>query len=135
MIFISSIDEEFPYSEAEILYEENRAYLKETEHLDFKTVLNHANGNMWAIIVNDLFIGIIYFSQIGEKWFLSGFSKRKVKKYVSEAINRLCELYYEHWKISEIYAETPHKHAKSALLNAGFKEISQNLYRRLKNVK
>ena len=129
MIFIQQNTNEFPFEQAKNLYDENRKYL--FQDLDFETLYKKTNGNLWAVIDNGL-IGIIYFHFKKNKWFLSGFSHRKMRKYIADAINGMCQTYFEHWNITEIYSETEYKHAKIALLRAGFKKISSNIFRKEK---
>lgn len=129
MIFIQQNTVNFPFDEAKILYEENREYM--FQEFDFETLYNKTHGNLWAVVGNEL-IGIIYFGYKNNKWFLSGFSKRKKFKHIVGAINGVCDIHFNRWGITEIYSETEHKHAKFALLRAGFKQISTNIYRKEK---
>jgi len=130
MIFVQQNTKDFPFEAAKALYEENREYL--FHDLDFDTLYKKTNGNLWAIVDKEL-IAIVYFHFIDGKWFFNGFTKRKKYKYVKKIITQMCEKYFKRWNITEIYSKTPYRHAKFALLRAGFKQISSDIYRKEKD--
>lgn len=129
MYFISTNSKDFPWQQAERLYNENKKYFLPLD-ITFEELANWANGNLWATIEDDLFIGLIYFDFKDNKWFLNGCSERKMFKYISKAINELCTLYFEQTDV--IYSETEHTHAKIALKRAGFIQIHPNIFRKEK---
>ena len=126
MILYSSNDINFPYKACEILYNENKKYLSQLD-IPFARLIECLLGNFWAVCDDDNnLMGCLYFeTRFNNKWFISGFSARKVTKYVSEAIHTLIK----HYGKKRVYSETPHRHAKIALLRAGFKKIMYNIYK------
>lgn len=127
MYFVSTNSENFPFKQAEMLYNENKKYFLPLD-ISFKEHSRRLNGNLWATIADCQFLGLIFFEWKNGKLFLSGCSKRKMFKYVSKAIIGLCELYFEQTNL--IYSETEHKWAKQALKRAGFLQISDNLFKK-----
>ena len=125
MILYSSLDINFPYKACERLYNENKEY--NISSLEFDALVKALKGNFWAVCDdNDNLMGCLYFEiRFNNKWFISGFSARKVTKHVSEAIHILIK----HYNKKKVYSETPHRHAKIALLRAGFKKIMYNIYK------
>ena len=125
MILISSNDINFPYRACERLYNENKKY--NISSLEFGDLIEALKGNFWAVCDdNNNLMGCLYFeTRFNNKWFISGFSCRKVYKYVVEAIHTLIG----HYKFDKVYSETPHRHARIALLRAGFKKIRYNIYK------
>ena len=121
MIIYSSLDENYPRNDAERLYNENKKYFPLFD-LTYQELEQKLKGHLWAITVNNELYGVIYFEFKDNKWFLSGFSKRKVYKYVVEAIHRLCTHYFNLYNIHTIYSETTFRHAEIALKRAGFKK-------------
>jgi len=127
MIFISTNSDKFPYVDAEKLYVDNKKYFLPLD-ISFNQLIQGLHGNLWACFEDNKFIGCIYFELKENKWYLSGFSKRKMYKYIPYAINGLCELYFKDQAITEIYSDTAHRHAQYALKRAGFIQIGFNLY-------
>lgn len=127
MYFISTNSRDFPWEQAERLYNDNKKYFLPQDR-SFKELAKWANGNCWATIADNQFIGLIYFEIKGGNWFMSGCSERKMFKYITQAITELCELYFE--QTDTIYSETDHKHAEMALKRAGFKHYKDNIYRK-----
>lgn len=127
MYFISTNSKDFPFEQAERLYNENKKYFLPLD-ITFKEIVKSLNGNLWATIADNQFIGLIYFELKDNKWFLSGCSERKMFKYISEAITGLCELYFN--QTDTIYSETDFTHAKLALQRAGFINIHTNIFRK-----
>ena len=127
MIFLSTNSKDFPFDEAKILYNENKKYFLPLD-ITFEELCNNLNGNLWATIADNQFIGLIYFELKQNKWFMSGCSNRKMFKYITKAITGLCELYFG--QTDTIYSETDFKHAGEALKRAGFKHIHSNIYRK-----
>ena len=125
MILISSNDITFPYKACERLYNENKEY--NISSLEFDKLIEALKGHFWAVCDDkDILMGCLYFEiRFNNKWFISGFSCRKVYKYVVEAIHTLIG----HYKLDKVYSETPHRHARLALLRAGFKKIKYNIYK------
>lgn len=128
MNYLSTNSKKFPFTEAEKLYNENKKYFLRNYDMKFEDFCESLNGNLWACMLDNKFLGAIYFDLRPQGWFLSGFAKRKVIEYVSEAINDLCNHYFNDWRISAIYADTNFRHAKFALLRAGFKQLKTDLY-------
>ena len=126
MIYLSTNSKEFPFKEAEQLYEDNKKYFLPLD-IPFMELSEGLNGNFWSCFKDGVFIGCIYFELKDDKWFLSGFSKRKTYKYISEAIRGLCKLYFG--QVDTIYSETPFTHAQRALKRAGFQQIDKDLFR------
>lgn len=129
MIFINTNNKAFPWEIAEQLYEDNKKYFLPLD-ISFEQLAQGLQGNLWAVNVDNIFSGCIYLEVIDGKWYLSGFSKRKMFKHVPDAINALCGLYAARYRLKEIYSETSHKHAKLALLRAGFLQVDTNLFRK-----
>ena len=124
MILISSNDINFPYWACERLYDENKEY--NISNLEFGGLIKALGGNFWAVCDdNNNLMGCLYFETRNKKWFISGFSVRGVTIHVAPAIHRLIE----HYGKRKVYSETPHRHAKIALLRAGFKKIMYNIYK------
>jgi len=125
MILISSNDINFPYSACERLYNENKEY--NISSLNFGDLIEALKGNFWAVCDdNDNLMGCLYFEiRFKDKWFISGFSRRKVTQHVVNAIHTLIN----HYDKKKVYSETPHRHARIALLRAGFKKIRYNIYK------
>ena len=124
MIYYSSLDAEFPYKQCEDLYEVNDEYLFKNK-LSFKELIDALKGNFWAVCNDEnSLVGCIYFEIKNEKWHLSGFSKRKVTKYVKEAIDTLIN----HYGFKELYSIPEYKQATYSLLRCGFEKIGYNLY-------
>ncbi len=125
MILYSSLDNNFPYRACERLYNENKEY--NISSLEFGDLIEALKGNFWAVCDdNDNLMGCLYFEiRFKDKWFISGFSRRKVTQHVVNAIHTLIE----HYGKKKVYSETPHRHAKIALLRAGFKKIRYNIYK------
>ena len=125
MILISSNDINFPYKACERLYNENNEY--NISSLNFGDLIEALKGNFWAVCDdNENLMGCLYFEiRFNNKWFISGFSARKVTKHVVNAIHILIK----HYGKRKVYSETPHRHAKIALLRAGFKKIMYNIYK------
>ena len=125
MILISSNDINFPYKACERLYNENKEY--NISSLEFDALVKALKGNFWAVCDdnNNVVGGLCFETKYNNKWFISGFSTRKVTKYVSEAIHTLIK----HYGKKRVYSETPHRHARIALLRAGFKKIMYNIYK------
>lgn len=132
MFYISTNSKDFPMEEARKLYEDNKKYFLPLD-ISFEELIEGLQGNLWAVIVDNTFIGCIYFEQRQGKWFLSGVSKRKQYKHIPQAIEGLCKLYFE--QTDTIYSETEHKHAKEALKRANFIQIKENLFRLSKSHK
>ena len=126
MILISSNDINFPYRACERLYNENKEYLLPLD-ITFDKLIECLRGNFWAVCDdNNNLMGCLYFEiRFNNKWFISGFSARKVTAHVVNAIHTLIE----HYGKKKVYSETPHRHAKIALLRAGFKKIRYNIYK------
>ena len=125
MILYSSLDINFPYKACERLYNENKKY--NISSLEFNELVNALKGNFWAVCDdNNNLMGCLYFeTRFNNKWFISGFSVRGVTVHVAPAIHILIE----HYGKKKVYSETPHRHAKIALLRAGFKKIRYNIYK------
>ena len=124
MILISSNDINFPYNACEKLYNENKEY--NISSLPFKGLVEALKGNFWAVCDdNNKLMGCLYFETRNKKWFISGFSVRGVTVHVAPAIHTLIE----HYGKKRVYSQTPHRHAKIALLRAGFKKIMYNIYK------
>ena len=125
MILYSSLDNNFPYGACESLYNENKKY--HISDLEFGALVEALKGNFWAVCddKNNL-MGCLYFEiRYKDKWFISGFSTRGVTVHVAPAIHILIK----HYGKRKVYSETPHRHAKIALLRAGFKKIRYNIYK------
>ena len=127
MYFISTNSKDFPWEQAKILYNSNKKYFLPLD-ITFEELCKGLNNNLWATIADNQFIGLIYFELKENKWFMSGVSERKMLKYITEAINGLCELYFE--QTNAIYSETDFTHSKLALKRAGFKHFKENIYRK-----
>ena len=124
MILISSNDINFPYKACERLYDENKEY--NISSLEFDKLIACLGGNFWAVCDNNNnLMGCLYFETRNKKWFISGFSVRGVTVHVTPAIHILIE----HYGKKKVYSETPHRHARIALLRAGFKKIMYNIYK------
>ena len=125
MILYSSLDNNFPYKACERLYNENKEY--NISSLEFDKLIECLLGNFWAVCDDDNnLMGCLYFeTRFNNKWFISGFSVRGVTVHVAPAIHILIE----HYGKKKVYSETPHRHAKIALLRAGFKKIRYNIYK------
>ena len=124
MILISSNDINFPYRACEGLYNENKEY--NVSSLEFDKLIVCLGGNFWAVCDNNNnLMGCLYFETRNRKWFISGFSVRGVTVHVAPAIHCLIE----HYGKRKVYSETPHRHARIALLRAGFKKIRYNIYK------
>ena len=124
MILISSNDINFPYNACERLYNENKEY--NISSLEFAPLVEALKGNFWAVCDdNNNLMGCLYFETRNKKWFISGFSVRGVTIHVAPAIHILIK----HYGKRKVYSETPHRHAKIALLRAGFKKIRYNIYK------
>ena len=125
MILYSSNDINFPYKACEKLYNENKKYLSQLD-IPFARLIECLLGNFWAVCDdNDKLMGCLYFETRNKKWFISGFSVRGVTVHVTPAIHCLIK----HYGKKRVYSETPHRHAKIALLRAGFKKIMYNIYK------
>ena len=126
MILYSSNDINFPYKACERLYNENKKYLLPLD-ITFDKLIECLRGNFWAVCDdNNNLMGCLYFEiRFNNKWFISGFSARKVTAHVVNAIHTLIE----HYGKKKVYSETPHRHARIALLRAGFKKIRYNIYK------
>ena len=125
MILISSNDINFPYGACEGLYKANKQY--NIANVEFDKLIECLQGNFWAVCSpsNEL-MGCLYFElRYKNKWFISGFSVRGVTVHVTPAIHCLIE----HYGIKKVYSETPHRHARLALLRTGFKKIRYNIYK------
>ena len=124
MILISSNDINFPYRACERLYNENKEY--NISSLEFDKLIEALQGNFWAVCDdNEKLMGCLYFETRNRKWFISGFSVRGVTVHVAPAIHILIE----HYGNRKVYSQTPHRHARIALLRAGFKKIMYNIYK------
>ena len=124
MILISSNDINFPYRACERLYNENKEY--NISSLSFGDLIKALGGNFWAVCDdNNNLMGCLYFETRNKKWFISGFSVRGVTVHVTPAIHCLIK----HYGKRKVYSETPHRHARIALLRAGFKKIMYNIYK------
>ena len=124
MILISSNDINFPYRACEGLYNENKEY--NISSLEFGDLIKALGGNFWAVCDdNNNLMGCLYFETRNKKWFISGFSVRGVTVHVAPAIHCLIK----HYDKRKVYSETPHRHARIALLRAGFKKIRYNIYK------
>ena len=124
MILISSNDINFPYLACERLYNENKEY--NISSLEFNKLIECLGGNFWAVCDdNNNLMGCLYFETRNRKWFISGFSVRGVTIHVAPAIHILIK----HYGKKKVYSETPHRHARIALLRAGFKKIMYNIYK------
>ena len=125
MILYSSNDINFPYNACERLYNENKKYLSQLD-IPFARLIECLLGNFWAVCDDDNnLMGCLYFETRNKKWFISGFSVRGVTVHVAPAIHILIE----HYGKKKVYSETPHRHARIALLRAGFKKIRYNIYK------
>ena len=124
MILISSNDINFPYRACERLYNENKEYLLPLD-ITFDKLIECLSGNFWAVCDdNEKLMGCLYFeTRFNNKWFISGFSVRGATIYVTPSIHCLIK----HYGKKKVYSETPHRHAKIALLRAGFKKIRYNI--------
>ena len=125
MILISSNDINFPYWACERLYNENKEY--NISSLEFDKLIEALKGHFWAVCDdNENLMGCLYFEiRFNNKWFISGFSVRGVTVHVAPAIHILIK----HYGKKKVYSETPHRHARIALLRAGFKKIMYNIYK------
>ena len=124
MILISSNDINFPYRACERLYNENKEY--NISSLEFGALVDALKGNFWAVCDdNNNLMGCLYFETRNRKWFISGFSVRGVTVHVAPAIHILIK----HYGKKKVYSETPHRHARIALMRAGFKKIRYNIYK------
>ena len=127
MYFISTNSKDFPFEQAKTLYNANKKYFLPLD-ITFEALCKSLNGNLWGVMIENNLAGLIYFEFKEGKWFLSGCSQRKQFKHVAEAINGLCELYFE--QTDAIYSETDFTHSKLALKRAGFKHYKDNIYRK-----
>ena len=124
MILISSNDINFPYGACERLYNENKKY--NISSLEFDKLIECLGGNFWAVCDDkENLMGCLYFETRNKKWFISGFATRGVTVHVAPAIHILIK----HYGKRKVYSETPHRHARIALLRAGFKKIMYNIYK------
>lgn len=124
MILISSNDINFPYNACERLYNENKEY--NISSLEFDKLIEALKGNFWAVCDNNnKLMGCLYFELKKNEWFISGFSCRKVRKFVVDAIHTIIN----HYGHKKVLSETPHRHAAIALLRAGFEKIGYNIYK------
>ena len=125
MILISSNDINFPHRACERLYDDNKDYLLPLD-ITFDKLIECLQGNFWAVCDdNENLMGCLYFETRNKKWFISGFSVRGVTVHVAPAIHILIK----HYGKKKVYSETPHRHARIALLRAGFKKIMYNIYK------
>lgn len=85
------------------------------------------NPHIYCFYLENVLYGCIFFTEESGKLFIHGFSKPKIYRDVIDAIKIVCNHYKQ-----DIYCRTKIKSAIYAILKAGFKKISENLYRRLK---
>ncbi|MCQ2957303.1 MAG: hypothetical protein MJ180_00200 [Candidatus Gastranaerophilales bacterium] len=73
--------------------------------------------------VSNIPLGAIYIEEKDKEYFLNGFSKRSNLENVIIAIETVCNAFKKN-----MYSQTPFKHARYALAQAGFEHYKDDIY-------
>lgn len=118
-VFIPT-DSKFNYSECKKLFEDNQHLIEDFSSFD--EVINQTF--FYSFIVDNQFIGCIYYYEINDKLYVNAVAYRK-----THLINIECFKKSLTWWNCDIYARTHHKTAIYTILKCGFKKIKSNLYK------
>lgn len=118
-VFIPT-DSNFNYSECKKLFEDNQHLIEDFSNFD--EVINQTF--FYSFIVDNQFIGCIYYYEINDKLYVNAVAYRK-----THLINIECFKKSLTWWNCDIYARTHHKTAIYTILKCGFKKIKSNLYK------
>lgn len=118
-VFIPT-DSKFNYSECKKLFEDNQHLIEDFSNFD--EVINQTF--FYSFIVDNQFIGCIYYYEINDKLYVNAVAYRK-----THLINMECFKKSLTWWNCDIYARTHHKTAIYTILKCGFKKIKSNLYK------
>lgn len=118
-VFIPT-DSNFNYSECKKLFEDNQHLIEDFSNFD--EVINQTF--FYSFIVDNQFIGCIYYYEINDKLYVNAVAYRK-----THLINIECFKKSLTWWNCDIYARTHHKTAIYTILKCGFKKIKNNLYK------
>lgn len=110
----------FNYSECKKLFEDNQHLIEDFSSFD--EVINQTF--FYSFIVDNQFIGCIYYYEIDNKLYVNAVAYRK-----THLINIECFKKSLTWWNCDIYARTHHKTAIYTILKCGFKKIDNNLYK------
>lgn len=110
----------FNYSECKKLFEDNQHLIEDFSSFD--EVINQTF--FYSFIVDNQFIGCIYYYEIDNKLYVNAVAYRK-----THLINIECFKKSLTWWNCDIYARTHHKTAIYTILKCGFKKIGKNLYK------
>ena len=122
--FCSSLCNDFPFEEAELLYEETKKATKCT--LSMKEQIERCKDNFFAGYFINEFKGIVYLHDWEQKdnkfisCFLSGFAKRKCHLHIIEAVKILCDAIIVKHDLKCIYTKPSNLAAKICDLRIGF---------------
>ncbi len=122
-VFIPT-DTNFNYSECKKLFEDNQQLIEDFSSFD--EVINQTF--FYSFIVDNQFIGCIYYYEIDNKLYVNAVAYRK-----THLINIECFKKSLTWWNCDIYARTHHKTAIYTILKCGFKKIGKNLYKYRRN--
>ncbi len=122
-VFIPT-DTNFNYSECKKLFEANQQLIDDFSSFD--EVINQTF--FYSFIVDNQFIGCIYYYEIDNKLYVNAVAYRK-----THLINIECFKKSLTWWNCDIYARTHHKTAIYTILKCGFKKTGKNLYKYRRN--
>ena len=109
----------FNYFECKKMYEDNQHLIG--DDVDFDNVILHTF--FYSFIVDNKFIGCIYYYEQDDKLFVNVVANRK-----THLINLECFKKSLGWWNCDIYARSHNKTAIYGMLKCGFKKIGENLY-------
>ena len=102
-----------------LLYEKVQDKIGDDNSFDF--IRDHTLFYMF--VFNNKLVGGIYYYIKDEKWYMNGFSNRKMF-----GANVECIKLSTTWFSSDIYAEAMNRASAICLLRAGFKRLHKNLF-------
>lgn len=122
-------NKDFPFGEVKKLYIKNKHYFENPDY-PFESFIKDFSPHVWAFVENKELVGYIFLHSFTENsCSLSGNANRKLSNFVNEAICGTCGYYFKTFnQLQKIYSTTDFRHAKIALLRAGFKHIENDKF-------
>lgn len=105
------------------MYDENKEY--NISSLEFDEICRFKRHLGQYVTITKNLMGCLYFETRNKNGLYQGLPLEELQFHVAPAIHILIK----HYGKRKVYSETPHRHARIALLRAGFKKIMYNIYK------
>lgn len=131
--FVPPQEPSFPLEEIKELFNQYKEiFLK--HNIDSYEKLYSITGNfLFAVYTHGKLEGCLFctdWNMTGDKYTdcqIGGFAVRKQHNSV-EAVKGFCDYLFERFDLEHIYSETFERHARIALLKAGFKKLNNSMF-------